>query len=309
MNPLKGTSLAVLILTHNEERHIGRALSTVLPLTSEIFVIDSASSDQTVAIARSLGATVLTNPWTNYARQFQWALDHAPITAEWIMRLDADEVIEPALVLEIAERLARLGTDVAAVNLKRKHIFMGRWVRHGGRCSLILTRIWRRGQGRIEDRWMDEHVITWGGRSVLFDAPFADENLNDLGFFTDKHNRYATREAVDVLNRRYGLFVEDRGLTDEAAASWQASVKRIVKEEVYNRIPFPLSTLCYFLYRYFLLLGFLDGLEGLIYHGLQAYWYRFLVGAKVVEFDRAIRHLPTAADKRAALARLTGLAL
>lgn len=300
--------LAVLILTYNEELHIARAIGSVVAFADQIFVIDSFSTDQTVEIARSLGATVLQNPFVNQARQFQWGLDHAPILCDWVMRLDADEVIEPELAREIGEKLPRLGPDVAGINLKRKHIFLGRFIRHGGRYPLVLTRIWRRGQGRVENRWMDEHVIVQGGRTVLFDNPFSDHNLHDLGYFTDKHNKYATREAVDVLNRRYRLFAEDAGLTHEAS-SWQASAKRLIKERIYNRIPFPISTLGYFLFRYVLQLGFLDGREGLIYHFLQGYWYRFLVGAKVLEFDRAIRKLPSADEKRQALARLTGLAL
>lgn len=302
------TSISVLILTYNEEIHIARAIESVASFVTQIVVVDSLSSDRTVEIARSLGATVLQNPFVNQARQFQWGLDNAVITSDWVMRLDADEVIEPELAREIAEKLPTLGTDVAGVNLKRKHIFLDRFVRHGGRYPLILTRLWRRGQGRVEDRWMDEHVIVWGGRTVLFDNPFRDHNLHDLSYFTEKHNKYATREAVDVLNRRYGLFAEDAGLTSEGT-SLQASVKRFVKERIYNRMPFPVSTLGYFLFRYVIQLGFLDGREGLIYHFLQGYWYRFLVGAKVLEFDRAIRSLPTPEDKRKALARLTGLAL
>ncbi|MBC7312480.1 MAG: glycosyltransferase family 2 protein [Rhizobium sp.] len=300
--------LAVLILTYNEQLHIARAIDSVSSFADQIFVIDSFSTDQTVEIARSLGATVLQNPFVNQARQFQWGLDHAPIRCDWVMRLDADEVIEPELAREIGEKLPKLGPDVAGVNLKRKHIFLDRFIRHGGRYPLILTRIWRRGQGRVEDRWMDEHVIVQGGRTVLFDNPFSDHNLHDLGYFTDKHNKYATREAVDVLNRRYRLFAEDAGPTREGS-SLQAAVKRLIKERIYNRIPFPISTLGYFLFRYLLQLGFLDGREGLIYHFLQGYWYRFLVGAKVLEFDRAIRHLQSADEKRQALARLSGLAL
>ncbi|WJR67329.1 glycosyltransferase family 2 protein [Neorhizobium sp. CSC1952] len=300
--------VAVLILTYNEERHIARAIESVSSFASEVFVVDSFSTDKTVEIARSLGAAVLSNPWTNYSKQFQWGLDNAPITADWVMRLDADEVIEQELAREIVEKLPRLGPDIVGVNLKRKHIFLGRWIRHGGRYPLILTRIWRKGQGRIEDRWMDEHVIVWGGHTVLFDAPFADHNLNDLGFFTEKHNKYATREAVDVLNQRYGLFAEDVRLTSEGS-SLQASAKRFIKERIYNRISFPLSTLSYFLVRYIIQLGFLDGREGLIYHFLQGYWYRFLVGAKVLELDRTIRALPTPEEKRTVLAQLTGLAL
>ncbi len=301
-------NLAVVILTHNEERHIGRALDAISPLAAEVFVIDSFSTDKTVEIAREKGATVLTNAWTNYSRQFQWGLDNAPITADWIMRLDADEIIEPDLVREIREKLPALGPEVVAVNLKRKHIVFDRWIRHGGRYPLILTRIWRRGNGRIEDRWMDEHMIVWGGRTVLFQAPFADHNLNDFGFFTDKHNKYATREAVDVLNQRYGLFPEDDRLKSDRS-SFQASAKRVVKQRIYNQIPFPISTLGYFLYRYILQLGFLDGREGLIYHFLQGYWYRFLVGVKVAEFDRVLKGMGTSEERRAELAKLTNLKL
>jgi glycosyltransferase involved in cell wall biosynthesis len=301
-------SLAVIILTYNEELHIARAIESVRGVADEIVVIDSYSRDATVDIARSMGAVVLQNPFVNQAKQFQWGLDNAPITADWIMRLDADEVIEPALAAEIAARLPTLSTDVAAVNLKRKHIFMDRFIRHGGRYPLILTRIWRKGQGRVEDRWMDEHIMVWGGRTVGFDNPFSDHNLNDLTFFTDKHNKYATREAMDVLNHRYGLFGADVPLT-KGASSLQASVKRYIKEHIYNRMPFSVSTLGYFLYRYIVQLGFLDGREGLIYHFLQGYWYRFLVGAKILEFDMAIRDLPSVEEKRAKLVKLTGLKL
>jgi glycosyltransferase involved in cell wall biosynthesis len=301
-------SLAVLILTFNEERHIARALESVAPFASEVFVIDCFSTDRTVEIARSLGATVLSNTWTSHSRQFRWGLNNAPITTDWIMRLDADEVVEPQLAAEIGRKLPALGADVAGINLKRRHIFLGRWIRHGGRYPLILTRIWRRGQGRIEDRWMDEHVVVTGGRTVLFEAPFSDHNLNDLNFFTSKHNSYSTREAVDVLGRRYGLFPGDPSLSREAP-SRQASVKRFIKEHIYNRLPFPVAALGYFLFRYIGQLGFLDGREGLIYHVLQGCWYRFLVGAKVMEFDRSIRSLATPEEKRTVLARLTGLPL
>jgi len=179
---------------------------------------------------------------------------------------------------------------VAGINLRRKHIFLGRWVRHGGRYPLILLRIWRKGQGRIEDRWMDEHMILKEGKSITFDHDFADCNLGDLSFFTEKHNKYATREAIDVLNQRYQLFRRDSDLTAQGTSA-QAAVKRFVKERIYNRLPFTVSSFLYFSWRYFIQLGFLDGRTGLIYHFLQGYWYRFLVGAKVLELERALNSL------------------
>lgn len=301
-------SLAVIILTHNEERHISRALASVAEIATEVFVIDSFSSDRTVDLARERGATVLQNRFVNYAKQFQWALDNAPITASWIMRLDADEMIEADLAATIRNELPRLPNDVVGINLKRKHIFLGRWIRHGGRYPLLLLRIWRRGHGRIEDRWMDEHMILWGGRTVTFDGGFADHNLNDLSFFTDKHNKYATREAIDVINARRQLFRRDVDLVTEEG-SRQAAIKRWIKEKFYNRIPYQISTPAYFLFRLIFQLGFLDGKEGLVYHGLQGLWYRFLVGAKVEELEAAIAHLDDRAQMRAELRRLTGLAI
>jgi len=301
-------SLAIIILTHNEELHIGRAIDAVQPIATEIIVVDSGSSDQTREIAQSKGASVFSNPWSNYSRQFQWALDNVNITADWIMRLDADEIIEPKLVAEIEAKLDFLSPEIVGINLKRKHIFLGRWIKFGGRYPLILTRIWRRGCGRIEDRWMDEHIIVSGGSTLTFEHPFSDHNLNDLSFFTDKHNKYATREAVDVLIQKYSLLPRDEQILKDVSSS-QASLKRFIKEHVYNRVPFQLSSLGYFLYRYFFQLGILDGREGLVYHFLQAAWYRFLVGAKVLEYDVRLRSLQTVEERREALSRLTGLSL
>lgn len=302
---LDSISLSVVILTHNEAIHIERALASLGGIVSEVFIVDSGSTDGTTEIAKAHGATVLEHPFVNYAQQFQWALENAPIKSRWVMRLDADEIIEPDLAQEILRELPNLPDDVAGINFDRKHIFMDRWVRHGGRYPLRLLRIWRHGQGRIEDRWMDEHMVVWGGRTVNFKGGFADWNLNDLSFFTQKHNKYATREAIDVLNQRLGLFPRDDALNTESA-SWQASAKRWAKERVYNALPFTVSSTLYFLWRYIFQLGFLDGRSGLVYHFLQGWWYRFLVGAKLMELERAIAHLTDKQEILRELTRLTG---
>ena len=296
-------SLAVVILTYNEEMHIERAIKSVQSIASEIFVIDSGSKDATVKIAQKNGATVLYHPFINQAKQFNWALDNAPITASWIMRLDADEIIEPDLALEIQQKIPQLDANIVGINLKRKHIFMDRWVRFGGRYPLILMRIWRTGYGRVEDRWMDEHVVISSGETTTFDGGFADHNLNDLTFFTDKHNKYATREAIEVLNHKYQLFNQDKSLNSDST-SFQASFKRNIKEKIYNKLPFTLSALAYFIWRYIFQLGFLDGRSGLTYHFLQGYWYRFLVGAKIMELENAIEGMT---DKREIIKKISNL--
>ena len=218
--------------------------------------------------------------------------------------MDADEVFDRSLVDEIKDRIPKLGTDIVAVNLKRKHVFMHRVIRHGGRYPLILTRIWRNGKGRIEDRWMDEHIIVWGGGVVTFENYFSDYNLNDLDFFIDKHNKYSVREAIDVLNRKYNLFPQDNFIKNGAVR--QARLKRLLKEFFYNNLPFGVGPLGYFIFRYFFQLGFLDGREGAMYHFLQGFWYRFLVDSKVYEYDRQIKKMKTRKDQMSKLESMTG---
>ena len=297
-------NIAVVILAYNEAIHLPRALDHIRGFAREIFVVDSFSTDNTVELAKAGGAQVLQHPFQNYARQFEWALENAPISSDWVMRLDADEIIEADLAAEIVAVLPTLPPDVTGVNLHRKTIFQGKFIRWGGRYPLTLLRIWRRGKARIEDRWMDEHMYLTDGRTVTFRGGFSDHNLYDLTFFTAKHNSYASREALDVLNQRLHLFEPQLALSGQATAK-QAKVKRFLKESVYNRLPFEISATLFFLYRYVVQLGFLDGRPGLIYHVLQGFWYRFLVGAKLRELEEAVKHASSDEELRSEIARLT----
>lgn len=300
--------ICAIILTYNEERHIGRAIASIGSFVDQICVVDSGSTDRTISISERLGAEIYYHPFVNQAKQIQWALDNIILRGDWVLRLDADEVIESDLVEEIRRKLPRVADDVVGVNLRRKHIFMGRWVRHGGRYPVVMLRLWRKGHGYVEDRWMDEHMFVQGGRTITLRGGFSDWNLNDLSYFVDKHNRYATREAVEVLLQRRGNSVKGLGISLRGA-SFQVSFKRFIKESIFNKLPFTASSLLYFIWRYIFLLGFLDGRSGLIYHFLQGYWYRFMVGAKIFELSRSIEHLSCDGDIRLELSRLTGLDL
>jgi glycosyltransferase involved in cell wall biosynthesis len=296
--------ITVVILTFNEAHHIVRAIDSVREIAREILVVDSFSTDATRALAEAAGARVVQHPFVNHAAQLQWALDHAGIATGWTMRLDADELIEADLAAAIARVLPSLPVEVTAIELDRKHIFMGRWIRHGGRYPLRLLRLWRTGQGRVEQRWMDEHIVVRRGRTIGLRGGFADANLGDLSYFTAKHNGYATREAIEVLAARYDLFGDDAPLLGA-----QAARKRWVKRTVYNRLPLWAGPTGYFLFRYVIQLGFLDGRAGLIYHVLQGFWYRFLVAAKVAEWSDELAACGSREERIARLAELTGLAV
>lgn len=296
--------ITAIILTLNEERHIGRAIAS-LNFAERVVVVDSGSTDRTRDIALKLGADVFERKWLNYADQAQWAIEHTGIATPWILRLDADEVIEPDLVSQIRDHLPDLPDDVTGINFNRKHIFMGRWVRHGGRYPLTMLRLWRTGLGRIEARWMDEHIIVSRGRTITLTGGFADINLNDARYFTDKHNSYATREAIDVVLRKYRLVETDEAL-NRKGASFSVSRKRWIKQEIYNRLPLGMGPLLLFIWRFVFQLGFLDGREGRIYHVLQGFWYRYLVDVRKLEFEQAMTGAASNAERLKRLAAASG---
>jgi glycosyltransferase involved in cell wall biosynthesis len=286
--PLAGKlSITAIILTFNEEVHIDRCLSRILPLVERVVVVDCFSTDRTVEIARSRGADVLQHAWKNYSDQFQWGLNTANPTTEWVLRLDADEYLEKGVQSELRQRLVVLSEDVTGLQFKLKVIFRGRWIRHGRYYSTLLLRLWRNGVGQIEQRWMDEHIVLAHGRTErLFGGDLVDHNLKDIGWWTDKHNRYATRHMADYINREYHLFAEDERITETQTP---ARTKRFLKNCVYGCAPIYLRAVMFYLYRYIVCLGFLDGREGFVFHFLHGFWMMMLIDAKIDEARSFIR--------------------
>lgn len=276
--------LTVIILAFNEEQHLARCLESLRGVAKRTVVVDCFSTDGTVAIAQERGADVVQHAWINYATQFNWALDNVSIDTQWTMRLDADEIVTPELADALRQELPRYPGTVMGLTVNRQIHFLGRWIRHGGIYPLRMLRLWRTGHGRCENRWMDEHMIVEGEIAHL-GADIADINLNNVTWWTAKHNQYASREAVDLLmHRRHG---SQEGA--QAQLNFQAGIKRWLKMRVYARLPLGLRALLYFLYRYFLRLGFLDGWQGLAFHFLQGFWYRFLVDVKVHELETLMK--------------------
>lgn len=272
--------LSVVILTHNETLHLRRCIESLKPFARDIFVVDSYSTDDTREIAASLGAHFYQNKWINYAEQFNWGLQNCPIKTKWVMRMDADEYITPELQQEILQRLPTLTEDITAVYVKRRVHFMGQWIKHGGYYPTWLLRIWHNGKGYCEKRWHDEHIKLTSGSPISFAHDLVDDNLNDLTWWTQKHNRYSNLELVDLLNIRYNFFGYDG--VEPAFFGSQEQRKRWLKIK-YASLPLFTRPFIYFLYRYLIKMGFLDGTKGLMWHFLQGFWYRFLVDAKVYD--------------------------
>lgn len=265
------SDISVVILTKDEHLHIGRCLERLRNLNPrEIFVVDCFSADKTQEIARQYGATVIVHEWPgNQAAQFQWALDNLPIESKWILRLDADEYLTGEVILEIKDKLQQLDEDIDGIVLKRRHVvgwLDNRWIKHGMYPTRIL-RLFRSGYGRSDMKLMDEHIVV-EGKIVEFDNDFVDHSLIQFADWKAKHRVYAKREAQSYLSGEES--------TGEKAA----------KKIKYYKLPPYFRAFAYFCIRYFLKLGFLDGLAGFRWHFWQGLWYRCLVDREIGKLKR-----------------------
>lgn len=274
------TDLTAIILTKNEEANLRKCIDSIRSVTTRIVVIDSYSTDGTVDLAKSLGAEVVQHPFENHAAQFNWAIANIGLSTTWVMKIDADEEFTPELASEVEEKLDKLPASVNGVILRRRVYFMGRWLRHGGKYPELLLRIFRVGHGMSEMKLMDEHLIITDGEVVTFSHDFSDNNNKSLEWWINKHNWYSNKEVYDQQ-----IKTSDEGMED-SAQSTQAKVKRFIKKHGYYSLPKFFRAHLYFIYRYYFRLGFLDGTEGKIYTFLQAYWYRYLVDAKMYECEK-----------------------
>lgn len=272
--------LTTIILTYNEEKNIANAINSVKEISKRIVVVDSYSNDKTVEIAKSLGVEIYQNKWINYSKQFQFALTHTNINTQWIFRLDADEIIS----IEASKEINTIckenkDTDINGIVVRFEVNFLGKSLKHGGIYPFKKLLVFKKDKGYIEDRSMDEHIILTEGKSVELKNDSFHRDYKDLSSWIDKHNKYSSREVEDYFNSN------NKGSNQ---LNKSAKIKRFVKMNIYYKLPLGTRAHLYFLYRYYFKLGFLDGKEGKIFAFMQAYWYRFLVDAKILEQEKKI---------------------
>lgn len=271
--------ITAIVLTYNEEIHLHRCLTSIKDVADEIVVVDSFSNDSTLVIAESFGAEILTNDWLNYSTQFNWALNQLPGDTDWVLRIDADEFLTDELIQQVLQ-LKNNNAEIYGVYLNRRMAFLGKIIKYGGVFPIKVLRIFKYGYGYCENRWMDEHIKV-KGQSLMLSGELVDDNRNTLSWWLDKHNKYASREAVDILNLEYSFMPHDTIASFDGLRS--SEIKRWIKEAVYLRSPLGWRAFVYFIYRYIVRLGFLDGYRGFAFHFLQGFWYRYIVDAKVRE--------------------------
>ena len=280
-------AVAAIVLTYNEDRNIRDCLASLAGWVEQLFVVDSGSTDGTLAIAREFGATILTHPFEHYGAQRNWALANCPLTSPWILNVDADERVTPELRESIARVVAVPGAEICGYLMSRRTIFMGRWIRHGGHYPAWHLRLFRRGQGSCEERLYDQHFHCDGEVRKL-PGDLIDTLTPSITVFSQRHVRWAQLESEEQERDSSGD-TEGARIRGSVGAGANAIESRRWLRERYGRLPLFVRPLMYFLYRYVLRLGFLDGKEGLIFHFLQGFWYRFLVDSMVFERRKSVR--------------------
>jgi len=277
---LEKSTLAVVILTLNEEKNLPHTLHSVIGCAEEVVVLDSFSTDSTLDIAKQYGCKVFQNRFEDYGKQRNHAIAVLPIASEWILFLDADERLTEGLKREIREKLATVPEENGFF-IKRRLIWMGKWIRRGYYPTWIL-RLFRRAKGRCEERAVNEHLLV-EGRVGYLKNDFVHEDRKGIDEWIAKHNQYATREAEELLRRDQGVREGEIALQFSGS---QAQRKRWMRHRVWNRLPPLMRPFLYFFYRYVLRGGFLDGRAALVYHFMQALWFPLLIDVKYLEMKR-----------------------
>jgi glycosyltransferase involved in cell wall biosynthesis len=262
--------ISALILTSNEAINIADCISS-LAWRADVHVLDSDSSDETRQIASMAGAKVHVRRFTNYADQRNFGLA-LPFANEWIVVLDADERMTPELAFEVEERIRGARPDDAMYLVRRKDIFMGRWLRRASGYPTWFARVFRRGRVLVARDVNEEYRAD--GRVTRLDGHILHIPFNNgIEWWFERHNRYSTLEAKLLLDERASRPIHLREIFNIDPTRQRA----VLKQFAYR---LPTRPMLVFFYLYVVRLGFLDGRAGLQF-ALMRFAYEIMIDAKI----------------------------
>ncbi len=261
--------ITVITLTYNEEINVRHALESVYGWADEILVVDSYSTDRTLEIAREYTDKIYQHPFEDFAQQRNWALE-LPITHDWIFYLDADEVVSDDLKRELECIFSNgISHDVDVLAVRHAFFFLGKHLRYAH-------------QGALELRIMRKDRVSWKSRGLEW--LYFDGTMLMLETRLKHYNRRSLHMWTADQNKRAGLLADYLYGSREEEGRWESHdfVKRM-KYRLYYKLPLFVRPIFHFCYRYFIRLGILDGIPGLIYAFLMYFWFYFLIDAKYYE--------------------------
>jgi len=271
--------ISVIVLTYNEEQNIEDCLKGISGLFEVVFVVDSFSTDKTLALARKFTEHIYEHPFENYSVQRNWAQANLPIRTEWVLHLDADEQITPELLDNLNKIFSHLPIKSDGFLVSRRTIFRGRWIKHGGHYPVYHLRTFKKHLGKCEERLYDQHFLL-EGKIAKIKGDIINVITGDLNLWQARHRKWASLEAEEVLLSKERI----KKNVDSSANPIEA--RRWLRYNRYYKMPLFIRPFMYFFYRYIIKLGFLDGIEGLVFHFYQGLWYRLIVDINIYKLKR-----------------------
>ncbi len=267
--------ISVLILTLNEEANLPACLESVR-CSDDLVVFDSFSSDRTVEIAKAAGARVVQRKFDNYADQRNAALTEVTYRHPWVLMLDSDECLSPNLRAEIQHVLSQPDERITLYRMRRKDMFLGRWLRRSSGYPTWFGRLIRLGHVWVE-RAVNEEYHTDGQVGFLNEHLIHHPFRRGASYWFERHNRYSSFEALAFMQETKA------GLGFSKLFSKDPVLRRKALKQLAYRLPG--RSLISFSYLYFFRLGFLDGKAGLFFCALRCF-YEYMIDVKVAELRR-----------------------
>jgi len=272
--------ISILILTFNEEIHIERLILNLINIFEDIIFVDSYSNDRTIEIInkyklKNKSIRLYKNTFKSQSSQIIWSVQNIDIKNDFIFKLDADEIISNDLEIFLKNNFqnSNLLIENKGFAIKRKIFFYNKILKWGGMNDIYVNRIFNKNFYKVEDRLMDEHILIKGKIKKIKNGYILDKNLNTLDQYIKKHLDYSTNEAIEFKNK----FVNNK----EFKITLNVLIKKKIKYLIYYKIPPFFRSFLFFIYRYILLLGFLDGRSGLCFHIINTFFYRFITDVKI----------------------------
>ena len=269
----------------NEERNIAACLDSVIGWAADIVVVDSGSVDRTIALCRERGVETLAHPYVDHRSQMSWAMASVPWKHDWLLLLDADHIVTVELKREIEQMLQQDNGSVHGFYNPHRQYFRNRLVR--GLKTEYLQLV-RRTHARMDDSELVDFRIIVDGPTGTLSGAIIESNQNelDIDFWIDKHQKFARRTAIEEILRAEKVLAWSNSLRPRLLGN--PDERMILLKTVWYRMPLYVRPVLFFFYRYLLRLGFLDGWNGLVFHGFQAFWFRLLVDVNIAEYRRQL---------------------
>lgn len=259
-----------------------RLLRSIADLNAPVFILDSGSTDGTLAVAEQYGAYTAQNKFVNHPQQWDYALKNLGIKTPWLICLDADQIVGPDLLQKLKAFDNEQYLNIDGIYFNRKYSFKGKWIKHGGYYPFYQLKMFRYGVGYSDlNENMDHRFIVPGNTIIWKDGVISEENFkeNRISFWLDKHNRYsdlvAQEEVERMLSTRYQTVTPNLFGSPDERTAW--------RKQLWWKLPRYMRPILYLIQRMIFQLGFLDGRTGIIYHFLQSFWFRLIVDVKIDE--------------------------